>query len=52
MIKEVYGEKALGRSVVFKLYKRFAQGRDSLEDILFSQEMSELSSRSKKLQRW
>lgn len=27
MIKQVYGEKALGRSAVFKLHKCFAQGR-------------------------
>jgi hypothetical protein len=32
MIKEVYGEEALGHSAVFKWYKRFAHGRDSLED--------------------
>jgi hypothetical protein len=31
-IKLVYGEQALGRSAVFKLHKRFAQSRDSLED--------------------
>jgi hypothetical protein len=32
MIEQVYGEEALGRSAVLKWYKRFAQGRDSLED--------------------
>jgi hypothetical protein len=32
MIKQVYGEEALGRNAVFKRHKRFAQGRDSLED--------------------
>jgi hypothetical protein len=32
MIKQVYSEEALGHSAVFKWYKRFAQGRDSLED--------------------
>jgi hypothetical protein len=32
MIKQAYGEEALGRSAVFKGHKRFAQGRDSLED--------------------
>jgi hypothetical protein len=31
MIKQAYGEEALGRSAVFKWHKRFAQGRDSLE---------------------
>jgi hypothetical protein len=31
MIKQVYGKEALGHSV-FKWQKRFAQGRDSLED--------------------
>jgi hypothetical protein len=32
MIKQVYSEKALGCSAVLKWHKRFAQGRDSLED--------------------
>jgi hypothetical protein len=32
MIKQRYGEEALGRSAVFKWHKRFAQERDSLED--------------------
>jgi hypothetical protein len=32
MIKQAYGEEALGRSAVFKWHKRFAQGRDRLED--------------------
>jgi hypothetical protein len=32
MIKQAYGEEALGHSVVFKWHKLFAQGRDSLED--------------------
>jgi transposase len=32
MMKQVYGEEALGRSAVFKWHQRFAQGRDSLED--------------------
>jgi predicted ArsR family transcriptional regulator len=32
MIKQAYGEEALGRIAVFKWDKRFAQGRDSLED--------------------
>jgi hypothetical protein len=31
-IKHAYGEEALGRSAVFKWHKRFACGRDSLED--------------------
>jgi hypothetical protein len=47
----VYGEEALGPSVVSKWHKRFAQGRDSLEDILVSQERAELNSRFRKLQR-
>jgi transposase len=32
MMKQVYGEEALGRSAVFKWHQRFAQGTDSLED--------------------
>jgi hypothetical protein len=32
MIKQAYGEEALDRSAVFKWHKRFAQGRDNLED--------------------
>jgi hypothetical protein len=32
MIKQVYSEEALSCSAVFKWHKRFAQGRDSLED--------------------
>jgi transposase len=32
MLKQAYGEEALGRSAVFKWHRRFAQGRDSLED--------------------
>jgi hypothetical protein len=32
MIKQAYGEEALGRSAVFKWHKRFVEGRDSLED--------------------
>jgi hypothetical protein len=32
MIKQVYSKEALGRSAVFKGHKRFAQGRDSMED--------------------
>jgi hypothetical protein len=32
MIKQAYGEDALGCSAVFKWRKRFAQGKDSLED--------------------
>jgi hypothetical protein len=32
IIKQAYSEEALGRSAVFKGQKRFAQGRDSLED--------------------
>jgi hypothetical protein len=54
MIKQAYGEEALGRSAVFKWHKRFAQERDSLEDDehTIGQERSELNSRSKKLQRW
>jgi hypothetical protein len=31
MIKQAYGEEALGHSAVFKWHKRIAQGRDSLE---------------------
>jgi transposase len=32
MMKQVYGEEALGRSTVFKWHQRFAQGKDNLED--------------------
>jgi hypothetical protein len=32
MIKQEYGKEALGCNAVFKWHKRFAQGRDSLED--------------------
>jgi hypothetical protein len=32
MIKQAYGEEALGRSAVFKWHKYFVQGRDLLED--------------------
>jgi hypothetical protein len=32
MIKQVYGEEALGRNAVFKWHKRFAQGREISED--------------------
>jgi hypothetical protein len=32
MTKQVYGKEALVRGAVFKWHKRFAQGRDSLED--------------------
>jgi hypothetical protein len=32
MIKQAYGEEALGRNVVFKWHKRFEEGKDSLED--------------------
>jgi hypothetical protein len=32
MIRQAYGEEALGHSAVFKWHKRYAQGRDSLED--------------------
>lgn len=32
MLKVVYGEEAMGRSAVFKWHKRFAEGRDSLDD--------------------
>lgn len=32
LIRQVYGEDALGRSAVFKWHQRFSQGRDSLED--------------------
>jgi transposase len=32
MMKQVYGEEALGRSAVSKWHQRFAQGRDGLED--------------------
>jgi hypothetical protein len=31
MIKTMYSVEALGNSAVFKWYKRFVQGRDSLE---------------------
>jgi hypothetical protein len=30
--KKAYGKEALGHSAVFKWHRRFAQGRDSLED--------------------
>jgi histone-lysine N-methyltransferase SETMAR len=32
MIKQAYGEEALGYNAVFKWHRHFAQGRDSLED--------------------
>jgi hypothetical protein len=32
MIKQVYSKEAFGCSTVFKWHKRFAQGRDSMED--------------------
>lgn len=32
MIQQVYGEEAMGRSAAFKWHKRFAEGRDSLDD--------------------
>jgi hypothetical protein len=32
MIKQAYGEEALGSSTVFKWHKRFTDGSDSLED--------------------
>jgi hypothetical protein len=32
MMKQAYGEKALGHSAVIKWHKHFAQGRDILED--------------------
>jgi hypothetical protein len=32
MIKQAYSKEALGCSAMFKWHKRFAQGRDSLED--------------------
>jgi hypothetical protein len=32
MIKQAYGEGALGRSALFKWHKHFAHGTDSLED--------------------
>jgi hypothetical protein len=32
MMKQVYGEEALGCSPVLKNHKHFAQGRDSMED--------------------
>jgi hypothetical protein len=32
MIKQAYGEEALDHSAVFKWHKRFALGRDGLED--------------------
>ncbi|PSN49367.1 hypothetical protein C0J52_12211 [Blattella germanica] len=32
LIRQVYGDDALGRSAVFKWHQRFSQGRDSLED--------------------
>jgi hypothetical protein len=46
MIKQAYGEEALGCSAMFKWHKCFAQGRDSLEDISIpvGQEQSELNS--------
>jgi hypothetical protein len=45
MMKQVYGEEALGCSAVFKWHQCFAQGRDSLEDDERSgQKRSELKS--------
>jgi hypothetical protein len=32
MIRQAYGDEALGRSALFKWHKHFAQGRESLED--------------------
>jgi hypothetical protein len=32
MNKQAYGEEALGRRAVFKWHRRFAQGREGLED--------------------
>jgi hypothetical protein len=32
MIKQEYGEGALGRSAMFRWHKLFAQGRENLED--------------------
>jgi hypothetical protein len=32
MMKQAYGEEALGHSAVFEWHKRFAHGRDILED--------------------
>jgi hypothetical protein len=50
MIKQAYGKEALGHGVVFKWHKRFAQGRDSLEDDERTG-WPELNKRFKKLQR-
>jgi hypothetical protein len=53
MIKQVYGEEALGHSAVFKWHKRFKHERDISEDDEHTggQERSELGSRFNNLQR-
>jgi hypothetical protein len=54
MLKQAYGEEALGHSAVSKWHKRTAQ-RETVWKIMsipVSQERSELKSRSKKLQSW
>jgi hypothetical protein len=54
MIKQVYGEETFCHSAVFKWHKRFAQGETDLKmmSIPVGQELSEMNSRSKKLQCW
>jgi hypothetical protein len=54
MIKQAYGEEALGRSAVFMQHKYFAQGETvwKMMSIPVVQELSELNSRSNKVQRW
>jgi hypothetical protein len=54
MVKQAYSKEALGRSAVFKWHKRFAQGRDSLEDHEHTSQprMVRTELRSKELQLW
>jgi hypothetical protein len=54
MIKQVYGEEALGCSTVFKWHKHLHRGETvwKMMSIPVGQEWSELNSRSKKLQCW
>jgi hypothetical protein len=54
MIKQAYGEEALGHNIVFNWYKRSAQGRDSLKDDEHTSSPTTVRNelRSKKLQYW
>jgi hypothetical protein len=50
MMKQVYGEEALGRSAVFKWHQRFAQGETvwRMMSVVVGQKRSEVNARSKK----